>query len=183
MKGITPLSETGFDRERWRTLSEAMSDVYMDGWLAPGAGALDGVGMRDDASQNFPFTSFPNGVTGRLRYNLWTRPRWHGCGIRLKVWYTSDPGSTATFNLSIGARQTRAGANLSVPLALFTQNLTPAGPAVAQDVGVFEYVSAPGLVSSHYDILSFRFVRDGAADSNANEYWQVLAYYEFLETP
>lgn len=183
MKGLTPLAETGLDRERWRTLSEVASDTYMKGWLAPGGGVPAGAGVVDDANGIFPYTLFPKGVLGQVKFSLWTRPRWHGCGVRLKVWYSSNAGSVATFNVTVGVRQTRAGANLGAPYALFTQALTPAGPAVALDVGMFEYVSAPGLVSSYYDVISFRFIRDGAADANANEYWQVLAHYEFLEAP
>lgn len=183
MKGITPLGETGFDRERWRTLSGAASEVYMEGWLGPGDWALDGVGVKDDATNNLPYTILPNGVTGRMRVNFKTRQRWHGCGFRLKVWYSADAGSTNTFNIAAGLRQLREGGSITTPLSLFAVNLTPAGPAVGQDVKTFEYVSAAGLVSAYYDILSLRIVRDGAADSNANEYWQVLAYYEFLETP
>lgn len=177
MRGLYHKGDEPEDRERWRVVDEALSEVYMEGWLGTGAGVRVGAA---DGQSNFGYTSFPNGAQTSVRYELKVRQRWHGCGLYIKVWYTSPVGSTNTFSVTVGGRQTREGQNLLAPLSIFTTNLTPAGPAVAQDVKVYELTTATGIISAYFDVLSLRFVRNDP-DANANELWQILAYYKVVE--
>jgi hypothetical protein len=172
----------GITLEQKRILSRALDEVYFRRELAAGLLVYEG-GAADAVNLNAVVARMPHGAAApannsfahrKVAYrDLWARTR-----PRLNLWYTSPVGSTAAFDLRFQVRMYAPGGT-TAPATLFSVQLTPVGPAVANTV-LFTTIVGTALVPSLPAPLRLTLVRLGG-DANANDLDIVLGAVVFEE--
>lgn len=168
--------EIGLDdtdlRSNQRSIAAHLDDSYYIRDLVPRLFTVDAnatLVQIPAASPQWPAVKMPDGVIS-IVVASWRKPRlWVSGRIRLQIRYTSDVGSTASFNvryrlLAIRRGEVLPGTLLSANPATFTL----AGPTVANTEMVDDYRYSTVSFDSDDERLSLQIFRDGTADANAN---------------
>lgn len=180
IKGLHPIPVQSAEiHENWRTVSEALGELYFERTYGPGIGALfNGAAL---VSFGAPLgISFPNAGVPLLVGPMEKRPeRWQRAGFEATLWYTSPVGSTNNFAINVDVIPHDEGDVLTAIVASATISYVIPGPAVANtELKTTAVTLSTTAIAGNKDCLCFRVYRDAAnaSDTNANAFYleQVL---------
>lgn len=168
--------------EQKRILSRALDEVYFRVDLASGLLIYEG-GAANAINQNAAVARLPHGAAAPANNSfghraVGFRDHWALTRPRLNLWYTSPVGSTAAYDLRFQLRMFAIGGT-TAPSMIFSVQLTPAGPAVANTV-LFTTIVGTALVPALPAPLRLTLLRLGG-DANVNDLDIVLGVVVFEE--
>lgn len=163
-------------RENRRQIGEALDELYFEGEMAPGMGALSGAATFNNTPLQAPVVDFP--VGGLWRVEVRRRRRWQRCGIHYRVYYTADAGGGGNYSLSLAVLPLAAGDTLGVPANTLNVALALPAPAAANDILGFEGVDASAaIVPGSKPLLRMSLFRNAG---NVNLLRVLAVHYELL---
>lgn len=164
-------------RETMRVVNETVSELYFEGELSPGMGALSAGATFNNTPPHAPVIEFPAGA-GTWRVEVRRRRRWRRCGIHYIIRYTSDAGGGGNFAINFNIVNLGTGDTLGVPAASLAVALTPAAPAAANDIMEVEGVDvSPTVIPGDKPMVRFAIFRGGG---NPNLLRILAVHYELL---
>lgn len=152
-----------------RAISTAIDQLRNEDWLSPGDGVVTsgGAGAFAVKDSRYPAVSMPDAVSTNWFVSRYWRPWWIQGTFSVDVFFTSSTGSTATFDLLVQLYSLESGdVTSSGPLELSDAS-SVAGPSVADTVQIHSVSFSTG-VSVPLGLVSWKIVRNGAADTNNN---------------
>lgn len=183
MRGIHPFPNTDAEwRENLRVMTELHERKVLTFDRGAGVGALLGAAaFVYRAAGGLTYTMFPDAATTAWSFSIPVDPSWQRAAIRWTNWYTSPVGAVANFIVTLAAMP---WGNVGDNLAALADSIAAArnwpGPAVAEDIKTDVYVNGGAVITTARPWISFRIVRSGAADPNANELWVLGTQVEIL---
>lgn len=134
------------------------------------------------ATPRWPALVFADAVTSRAVV-AWRKPsEWRSGKMRVRIWYTSDVGSTNNFQSSIRLNAIRDSEVLPGTALLAALTNTIAGPAVADTVIRASYTYSTTSLGGDDELFSMQLGRIGgdAADTNTNDLMVLYAEVEHI---
>lgn len=164
----------GVTLERKRIRDRALDEEYFQRAIWAGAVLYEAGGL-DAINQNAGVMRLPATAVATnpmLHRTFGFNALWPRTQPRLTIWYTAPGGSTNAFNLRFQLRHYPVGGT-TAPAVVFSTILTPAGPAVANDV-LSATVVGGAIMPTLTAPVRFAVVRIGG-DANANSLDILLA--------
>lgn len=169
-------------RENLRVTAEVLEELYFRADLHVGDGTVSAGALFDSAVvPGLTTVEYPAAGSPTWRVDRRRRARWQRAAIRLTLVYTATAGSTAPFVFDLRTREFAAG-DVMPPADILSVNFLLPGPAIANTLLSFVYVSPGVAVNGAKPGLDFRMMRTkgDVRDTNANSLhvaealWQIL---------
>lgn len=162
--------------DNWRIADETISELYFEGELVPGMGALSAGATFSNASAQAAVVDLP--VNGLWRVMVRRKRRWKKCGMRWHVYYTSDGAAGGNYSLTMTTCPQTEGDTLGAIALGLNVTMTLPAPAGAGDIMLYEGVDTAGTaVPGSKPIVRFALLRNAG---NANALRVLSVHYELL---
>lgn len=183
------LSELGLDdsplRRNQRSIAAHIDDDHYVRRFTPGDFTLSGAAAPTHviipaATPRWPAIEMPDGNTSHSTVS-WEKPsQWRAGKLRVRIWYTSDVGSTSNFLIQTAISSIRASEVL-LGTTLVMSNNALAGPSVANTPLKADVYSTTSFTAD-VELFSLRVQRVGgdASDTNVNDFYLLYVRVEHI---
>lgn len=166
----------GEERQGLRVINETLDELYFSIEHRAGHGAVSVGANFNNTPPQAPVVEFP--VAGVWRIIERRRPRWQRCGLRWRIYYTSDGAAGGNYSLTMNTVMLDAGDTLGVPVATLLTTMALPAPAAANDIMVFEGIDAsPLIIPGSKPLVRFALLRNVG---NANLLRILSVHYDLL---